>query len=293
MGNQLSVSRMNQSILYAAGPFFAYPYKPVLNVAFGGGYEKSFKHFRMQHMDGMNLFYHCLCMIWQLSSNYALLGEIDDFFDTGSTVRTLTSAIWSLHLLTTSPTPLAVKVLSLASVLGAHVWMGSMFAQNWRTILFFQGFIEAAAVQLMSKGKRIKIDASYICFFIFRTVLWKVVCDNEGILKEHSRTIVSGLLILLLILGATRKPIAKTVSMGLYGWIVAMLCGSKAMYFWSCGMMATLCQGVAHNISGESGTLQVLEASKMDTTSYELSHTVFFPNLVFQSVLEHLSGKGK
>ena len=28
-------------------------------------------------MDGSDLWYHCLCLVWQLSSNYALLGRMD------------------------------------------------------------------------------------------------------------------------------------------------------------------------------------------------------------------------
>ena len=75
--------------------------------------------------------------------------------------------------------------------------------------------------------------------------------------------------------------------MGLYGWIVALLTGSKAVYFWSCGMLATLGQSVAHGVTKEPATLVVLQAG-LNQIEYEFSHVVFFPNLLFQAVLEQL-----
>ena len=58
-------------------------------------------------------------------------------------------------------------------------------------------------------------------------------------------------------------------------------------------MMATLQQGVAHRVSKELGTLEVLRMSSNDMITYELSHTTFFPNLVFQAMVEHyIGGKG-
>ena len=55
-------------------------------------------------------------------------------------------------------------------------------------------------------------------------------------------------------------------------------------------MMATLQQGVAHRVCKELGTLEVLRMSSNDMITYELSHTTFFPNLVFQAMAEHYMG---
>ena len=53
-------------------------------------------------------------------------------------------------------------------------------------------------------------------------------------------------------------------------------------------MLATLCQGVAHRLSGELGTLEVLQRDDIDQTQYELSHVVYFPNLLFHAIHAHL-----
>ena len=60
------------------------------------------------------------------------------------------------------------------------------------------------------------------------------------------------------------------------------------MYLWSAGMTASLAQGVAHRYADEAGTLEVLQNSNFDQTSYELSHVTFFPNLLFQAIHAHL-----
>lgn len=294
MGNLLSSrSRVIQTVTYGFAPFFAYPFKPLLNVAFGGGYPLSYKHFRAQHMDGNNLFYHVMCLVWQLSSNYALLGSLDETINERNwgmknILTFLTSVIWALHLSTSSPTPLIVKAASLMSIFVAHKWAGPLFAANWRSFVFLQGFVEAAAIQLVSKGKNVGFNKMYVAYILFRTILWKYLSENEGMYENYSQKILGILVLLITALAATKNPISKTVSMGLYGWAFALLAANKTLYFYSCGMMATLCQGVAHAVSGEAGTLVVLEASQMDTAAYELSHTVFFPNLVFQACFEHL-----
>ena len=244
-------------------------------------------------MDGSNLFYHCLCLIWQLSSNYALLGTIDEKINernwgTKNIITNLTSIVWIFHLLTSSPTPITVKLSSALSVVAAHRWLGPLFANRWRMVMFVQGLVEAAAIQLVSKDKKIAFDRKFIAYFAIRSALWKWLSDREGSLEEYSSHMLVGLMALMILFASTKKPIAKCVSMGLYGWALALLGGSRTMYFWSCGMMATLCQGVAHNLAGEAGTLQVLEGSKMDTVAYELSHTVYFPNLLFQACFAHL-----
>lgn len=38
-----------RSVLYAFGPFYCNPAKPVLNLVFGDGYDVGYKHFRRDH----------------------------------------------------------------------------------------------------------------------------------------------------------------------------------------------------------------------------------------------------
>ena len=156
-----------QAALYTPAPFFGYPWKPFLNSSYGGDYLESYKHFRAQHMDGTNLFYHLLCLVWQLSSNYALLGQLDHFVaplfgardkhkhpatnsTSGSVVSLATSVLWTYHLLSTSPTPSLVKLASVVSVLLAHNFLGDFFSKNWEIMVFAQGLALAIVFILLN-----------------------------------------------------------------------------------------------------------------------------------------------
>jgi hypothetical protein len=291
MGQLLSKKVGTQAIIYSGGPFFGYPWKPILNALFGGDYLESYKHFREQHMVPSNLLYHCFCLVWQLSSNYAFLGSIDEKLEKDGYIQrntrlmaTLTSLLWSWHLLRTSPTPLSVKVASILSIYFAHNTLGKWFTKNWESIVFYQGFLEAAAFQIFSGRVQ---SSKYFGYLAVRTALWKYLSAKKGCLKEYA-TPLSATLMGLIAFNSTRpNPIAPVISMGFYGWIISLLTNNKNIYFWSCGMTATLAQGVAHAISREAGTLVVLQGSGMDMSQYELSHVTYFPNLLFQAIHEH------
>ena len=40
---------LKRSVLYAFGPFYCHPAKPVLNLIWGDGYAVGYKHFRRDH----------------------------------------------------------------------------------------------------------------------------------------------------------------------------------------------------------------------------------------------------
>ena len=231
-----------------------------------------------------DLFYHCLCLIWQLSSNYAFLGSIDTTFFNTRVVATLNSLLWSWHLLRTSPTPLSVKLSSILCIYLAHSYAGKWFTKHWEQVIFYQGFLEAAAFQIFSGRIDLK---KYVSYLIVRTALWKYLTTKQGCLKDYNTSISMGLMGLIAFNSTRPNPIAPVVSMGIYGWIISLLTDNKHIYFWSCGMSATLAQGVAHTVSKEAGTLQVLQGSGMDMSQYELSHVVYFPNLLFQAIHAH------
>lgn len=302
-----------QAMLYGPAPFFGYPWKPFLNDVYGGDYEKSYKHFRRQHMDGTNLFYHVLCLVWQLSANYALLGELDKLVgkwvktcgfsnkhakedigkdareDTGNMhiVTRATSLLWSWHLLRTSPTPKGVKLASVASICMAHNFLGIWFDRHRANIVFLQVFLEAIGIQRLILNKKYSIGKPSIMFAMARIALWKCISEHEGCFREQSGKVSTALMAWVTAVASSKKPLTVVV-FGLFGWILGALTGNKAIYYWSAGMMATLSQGIAHSIAGEAGTLEVLQNDGFDQTRYELSHVAFFPNLIFQACYAHL-----
>jgi hypothetical protein len=124
---------------------------------------------------------------------------------------------------------------------------------------------------------------------IFRTIIWKYLSDNKGILANYATALNGTLVAGVTVAAMSSKPLYRTVlPLGFLGWMVALATNTKAVYFWSCGMTASLAQGTSHALAGEAGTLVVLQAENFDQTSYELSHATFFPNLIFQAVLSHM-----
>ena len=62
----------------------------------------------------------------------------------------------------------------------------------------------------------------------------------------------------------------------------ALLTAQPAAFFWSCGFLASSLQGCAHKFTQELPTLPQLK----NNLPHELSHTTYFPNLLFQAMLE-------
>merc|ERR1712039_1058723 len=123
-------------------------------------------------------------------------------------------------------------------------------------------------------------------YLLARSAIWKFLSEKEGKFKEQNAKVSSALVVLMAGIAASEKPLSSVI-MGLFGWMISLLTGNKAIYYWSAGMMATISQGIAHRSTGEAGTLEVLQNDNLDQTSYELSHVTFFPNLVFQAILAH------
>lgn len=286
--------------LYTPAPFFGYPWKPVLNYLLGGRYAPSYAHFRAQHMGSRNLFYHALCLVWQLGSNYALLDELDEKIVAAVPwLRAITrrplalsnSIVWGATCIATSPTPILVKLSSCASLYLAHNYLGQRFRSEWKRILYAQSFIEAAAINVNLRGKNVLLSKFTVLYMLLRSLLCKYLFGrfrtNKLMTETQKNQLRQIFFTLMIAIGLTKQPLKPSVTMGLWGWIVALLTGSKGLYFWSCGMMATLGQSVAHGVTKEAATLVVLQGG-MDQIEYEFSHTVFFPNLLFQAIYEQL-----
>lgn len=63
--------------IYAAGTFYANPFKVVLNAAIGSRYAIAYAHFRRDHSVPLNIVLHLLCLFIQVLGNFALLEVLD------------------------------------------------------------------------------------------------------------------------------------------------------------------------------------------------------------------------
>lgn len=242
--------------------------------------------------------------MWQLGSNYALLNEFDEEILectsylasplaalTRRPVALANSIIWGVTLALTKKTPVVVKAFSCASIWLAHRHLGDAFRRNWKKTIYAQSFIEAAAINVNLRNKNVLISKFAIVYVFFRTYICRYLLSARKTTKllpeGRKQQLRRGFVAFMVTLGLTSKPLRPSVTMGLYGWIIALLTNSKMLYFWSCGMLATLGQSVAHGLTKEAPTLVLLQAG-MSQLQYEFSHVVFFPNLLFQAVYEQL-----
>eukprot|EP00729_Bicosta_minor_P001421 gene1421-15843_t len=243
--------RLLQGVLYGGAPFFAYPWKPLLNALVGSSYSVAYSHFRRDHKYATNLAAHLLCLVWQLGSNYALLDHIDDWIekhkpylnkmmqhlhsDVGGLVDSLppiqaipdrmfaklTTAAWTISLATAPGCPIVVKMASI-SCLGAAYSSRRALHKYWESMIYAQGILESVAFQLLFQRQSIW-NRSMIQKLVFRGALqWVVMKHGKG--------------------------------------LFAVLTNQPLLYFYSGGYIASLGQGVSHALTGELATLAQLQA---------------------------------
>jgi len=289
-------------MIYAGGPFFAYPWKPLWNRLEGSTYEIAYKHFRRDHSDNLDLVLHCIALFYQLGSNYAVLNELDRVarplfgFPTledkeGKAtsigpVSGVTSLLWAYELVQT-PAPMVVKLGSVAMIAGAYSSKG-LLEKHWEACISVQGVLEGIAIHLLLLQKSPSDYKGMAATILARMLLEKLVDKNKGSLSKHSQTVkvsvAVGMATVVVLSGTDKKFFSLPFLFGLIGWVLAKLTGQKWIYFWSCGYMASLCQGIAHNYTGELATLPQLSVIADD-----LAHTTYFPNLLLQSVYQSLN----
>ena len=74
------------------------------------------------------------------------------------------------------------------------------------------------------------------------------------------------------------------------GWLLALLTDQPAMAFYGSGYVASLMQGVAHELTGERANLPELAMrTGPEKAGDEHAHTAFFPCLILHSLHESLS----
>lgn len=298
-------SKLVQTILYAGGPFFVYPWKPLLNVTQGSTYQAAYTHFRRDHQYPGNLAAHMACLYYQLLSNFALLTHADEYvinhfprllggkvLGQVGPVSTLCSVGWAAQLVF-APSPLVVKVGSLASLTVAQL-MGTTVSSQWIPLLLGQGLLEAFAINVL-QGKEAVPSKMFVlktlCYAAVRTAVAMGFLRIRGSLVAYSKPIA---LALMLFQGfrSYKKPVPDAFSpFGVIGWVFAVLTNQPAIYFWSCAFTASIMQGTSHKLSGEQATLVALNNGSGVNLTHEVSHTGYFPNLLLHSVYQSFTGR--
>lgn len=294
-----AINTLSQAALYAPGPFFCFPWKLLINSAYGSNYDAGFKHFWMQHKDYWNLTWHLVCLIFQLVGNIKFLCLAESYvFGAHSTIITAFSLVcWASYLLCARDCPLLVRVASIVVML--MVW--------WCTIVFdysagCEGFVLVAyailyAMHTVYKGVRLTAGAFQIMLILgVKYVLCYYVMDGvRGILLPNSycaAVVTWGYLFLIAAMASKTflLPMSNQFLVVVFGacagHTLSVLMNEPLLYYHSCAFTATLLQGLAHQWSFEQGTLQKLQSNQDKTKkiAYEYAHVVYFPNLLLHAV---------
>lgn len=295
---------ISQAVLYAFGPFFGNPIKPILNHLLGDGYEIAYTHFRRDHSSGPNIRMHLVCLFFQLLANFALMQELDsklvahqiphEINGVAVNFSTTTAALWSLTLCFT-PAPLICTLLSIGSIYAAMFTVSSFPTEMvWLEPVSIAIFL---AVLFLSLGVT-KATLGKLVFWVGWATGWHAVAIyGAGYLgSEHAVTYtVATTLFLLVLAGALANPVKPVVITGaVLLHVGAAVCNEPALLFWACAYSGMGLQGAAHDTSGQAATLLQLNDDPMASAkkiAFEWSHVTYFPNLLFHSCNQSLNSK--
>jgi hypothetical protein len=299
--------------LYLFSPFFFHPLKFFSFLILpSGDYEESYTHFRRDHQGAMNLLFHCVCLLLQVSFNFGFLSLIDERFETGKympenplssslgdhPLSTITLILWSLVLLLSRGIPLKIKALSLATVLSIFVLTQPLIIdpRAFAILIQLQPFVDTLAYLYVLKKPNTIVNYGVVVSIrlALHSYLWNYylgVLQFNELSTPIQQTIKFALPPLLCFLA--HKPFLKPLSgifgpFLLFGHIISILFATPLPLLWGFGFISTVLQGVAHRHTKEAPTLPGLANIR-----FELGHTTYFPALLLESCWESTFGEKK
>lgn len=314
----MSLTRvLSKSLLYACGPFFCYPWKPIINEASGVSYDVAYKHFWAQHKDPLNLVWHFICLFFQLFGNFAFLAAIEgptlDFLGVsalsplrimGRPISALSAILWSATLIVprvtskgTQDCPFIAKVFSVIAIAVAYQRSPSVSGVNieiYGMIAFFIAWI----ISLFTRKSKVppkKESVLILVIVVAKIVIYHAIMANSslrGSLSAYSSKIIPLFIVGLILCSSRHDPVILTVAYGsVVGHILSALLDNSTMFLFCCAFTATVFQGLSHAVSGEDGTLVVLQEDKDEDSklAYEWSHVVFFPNILLHACMQRVN----
>eukprot|EP00041_Stephanoeca_diplocostata_P028244 m.793755 g.793755 ORF g.793755 m.793755 type:complete len:324 (-) comp23337_c0_seq1:2730-3701(-) len=306
---------------YTFAPFFGWPHKPILHCFFGTNYNRALDHFRRDHSDPLNIILHLMCLVLQLGANFALTSILDDWIsreistsvryddahgiDDGSviapvmnlhpvlralaslhgvrgcTISRVTAVVWCGYLLMV-PTNVIVRALSTACIVAAYV-VGPTISSLWIEILWITGVLHVVVLKY-HRFYTWTHRAPVLLLFAARYGLQVAAMHTHQWISFDSNVKYSNIGLCCGILFLSHRPWTRHPNcfyFGVTGWAYALLTMQPWVLFWSTGFLASSLQGCAHKFTGQMPTMPQLSANLAD----ELGHTVFFPNLLFETAL--------
>jgi|EP00945_MAST-04E_sp_MAST-4E-sp1_P003915 hypothetical protein len=311
------VNSFSSCALYTPGAFFFYPWKPVLLLFFGDGYDTAYRHFRRDHSDPLNLMLHFVCLFFQLVGNFALLGRVDALFSFQvpvwngvQQIRWFTAAtvfLWILTLVSahSKGSPPISTILSTISMCAAYIAtphipartleIGAMAAFLLVMVLcslFVDRVSGRKTYRRSLKGVGMDVGGTIGTFaLVISARLGVTWLGYRGHFSAEADTIFYAVIGLMAAISASPKPLLPGVLCGIF--VVrsaAELIESETLIYYSVAMVAMSMQGRAHDVTKQRATLVSLEGNKKygraKKLAFEWSHVCFFPALLWRSALQ-------
>jgi len=284
-------------------PFYSHPLKVFWTRS---KYHRAHVHFRADHRSWKNILGHLFpCLALQLLGNFALLAELDGILLPYSPLQwktargplsTSTVVTWGGLLLfgpeRGSP-PLFLRVVAVLTLLCASSPLATNALRNgWINCAWRFPFLEVA-VLVLSLRKRTAamrnqgpIPPKYPCSLWAKVLLAALL--RLALLSNCPRidgNVVNLILcsslffFLLLTSGNPYHPKITPFHCGLACPFLALLVDQKAYFFFGMGYIASVLQGLVHEISDEPATLPRL--SQLDD---EVAHVTYFPLLLLHTL---------
>ena len=277
--------KTQQICLFAPAPFFSYPPKAVLGAFWASDYDSAFAHFHRDHDDALNLRLHLLCLVLQLATNFALLASVEAAAGWPPALRALTVACWAPALLSAPGCPPAARLASVAALVAAAA-AGKRVADRWRPLVFAQGVIVALAVDALVL-ERPPAPASFAAALAAWTAAAAAAARHRGALAAHKAAVNAAAVAAAVALAGRDDPLrGGLVHCGAFAfWLLATLTDQAWLFFWGFGFVATVTQGVVHEVTKQEATLLQLQGARGSRDAFEWAHVLYFPNLVFHTAL--------
>jgi hypothetical protein len=269
-GGGFSLGRaISKCLLFSCGPFYCYPWKPLINEVAGVSYEVANKHFWAQHKDTYNLLWHVVCMFFQVWSNLSFLARIEGPLaaavgvDLGTKVHghrmlpLLCVTLWGLVLLIPrkgSDCPFLAKTLSLLT-LGlayntAHHFTGQVI-ERICIVAFLFVFGYQVAVR-GSKALNLKSGAGgssklILILLVLKVALYYGIMNSayRGVFAHKQEILIKAFVGSLIAMGLfLPDPLVFVVAYGsIAGHILSALVDNSLLFLFCSAFTATLFQG--------------------------------------------------
>jgi hypothetical protein len=297
------VRYVSQLLLFTSGPFYTYPWKPIINALFGHSYPIALQHFKKAHYGLVNLALHGVCLFVQVAGNFGLLRRLDELLlgipatSTAINVKSISfvsAVVWCIPLLL-SPAPKLISLTSTAVIAAMYMLTAGLTIPVFE-LLSCSAFAVVLVLSNLLASSRKKLPLSKVAAATIGFLGWfagsKYLFENYWGAAPSASTVGNALLIanvaFFALTPALKNPLKLTVVVGAtVSKLIAIATGSELVAFHSYAFFGSLCQGIAHALTKEEATLLALERESEDAkVRSEYAHVVFFPNIFLQTVYD-------